>query len=783
MNYNKIKKFVIFSCVALAGIQAMVYTGHALKTQSKDAWIEKARNDAERVTEIGLFWFSSIHAQLKGVSILFYGSTRVTEIEFLNALDVAEKQESLIPAANMAFVEMSKKQGYTITFSSDSSGLLAVHSNPALHKEIHFTLKLAFKNPHKAIMGPVFKDTKGSSFAAIALFAPNNGKEGALVSVLNLNDFFKGLSSLHIPSGLILRVSEPEHKENPIYGSSSPSENTVHTFYIRADSGQAHWIYYWDLDHRYHGGPALGLGNVIQFGGTAMIILIFTMLGRLSLENEKINRRVLERTTQLESAKQAAEEANQAKSLFLANISHEIRTPMNSILGFSDVLKDRINDPQSAHFLRLIHTSGNALLGIINDILDLSKIEAGKFKLEYSPVSPQHLFGEIETIFDQKIKAKGLQLIIDIPPELPEALLLDETRLRQILINLVGNAIKFTETGYIKLSVKKPYLENKQQSSFNFLFSVEDTGIGIPEDQLKKIFNAFEQQSGQKAAQFGGTGLGLTISRRLLEMMNGEIIARSNAGNGSTFEIIIKDVEVSPVTALLNQREKEIDFKSIRFEESIILVADDIDFNRELVKTYFKDYTFTIMEAENGLETIEKAKKYHPHLILLDMKMPEMDGYEAAAILKHDEKLKKIPLIALTASAMQQDEEIIKNLCDSYLKKPVSKTDLIAEIMKFLPHTRISNHTPEKTSLERAPEFMNEFPGLLKVIKSEQAQCRSLAHLMIIDEIKKFSIEMKDLAIEHKCAPFNNWSEDLFLATEEFDIEEIQKLLAEFSTF
>ncbi|MCP4345110.1 MAG: AAA family ATPase [Desulfobacterales bacterium] len=385
--------------------------------------------------------------------------------------------------------------------------------------------------------------------------------------------------------------------------------------------------------------------------------------------------------------REAADAANKAKSEFLASMSHEIRTPMNSVLGFTEILKTRIEDPELSSYLESVHAGGKSLLKLINDILDLSKVEAGKLNPEYTAVSPRDIFDEMLIVFGQKIKEKGLELIIDIPPELPKALLFDEIRLRQILINLIGNAVKFTEKGYIKLSVNYRYPDDIHHSTLDFIFSVKDTGKGIPEDQLDSIFEAFYQVKEQKFSQFGGTGLGLAITSRLIEMMDGEISVTSELGKGTVFNIILKGVEVVSAEALESQRQKQIDFASIQFEKSIILIADDIEFNRKLVKCFFEDYDFTLLEAENGREAIEKARQYHPHLILLDMKMPETDGYETAGLLKKDDALKAIPVIAITASSMKKDEHLINCLCDSYLKKPVSRTDLISEIMKFLPHT------------------------------------------------------------------------------------------------
>ncbi|MFC6669962.1 ATP-binding protein [Marinobacterium aestuariivivens] len=267
---------------------------------------------------------------------------------------------------------------------------------------------------------------------------------------------------------------------------------------------------------------------------------------------EKLDQRVRQRTAELEEAKEAAlrsareaQLANRSKSAFLANMSHEIRTPMNAILGFTDILAGQIRDPQQRQYLTSIQSSGKSLLTLINDILDLSKVEAGKLELIPTAVNPRDLCAEMEQLFSQRMAEKQLEFRIDIDDELPPALILDETRIRQILINLIGNAVKFTERGHIRLALRCHY-PTASKSSLDLLLEVEDSGIGIPESQQQAVFGAFEQRSGQSAERYGGTGLGLAICKRLVELMG----ARSTSTAGRTGAVVSR----SDCTASVSRR-------------------------------------------------------------------------------------------------------------------------------------------------------------------------------------------------------------------------------------
>ncbi len=315
--------------------------------------------------------------------------------------------------------------------------------------------------------------------------------------------------------------------------------------------------------------------------------------------------------TELKEAQEAAEAATQAKSIFLANMSHEIRTPMNAILGFSDILAGLITDNIQKEYLTSIKASGRSLLRLINDILDLSKVEAGKFSLEYAPFNIKAVFNEMEQIFSQKIQEKKLDFSLEIDKLMPSGIILDEVRLRQILLNLIGNAIKFTDTGEIKLIITN--LTPHKNDSMDIEIRVVDSGIGVNEDDKEHIFGAFDQQKGQSNAKYAGTGLGLAISKRLAEMMNGTIVVKNNEDKGCSFYVTLKDVEVSDeyIEEQTEIKEKTDDIikddSKIENIDELILKLDNLgeEYKNSLDSMIMND----IEEFSNKIE--ELGKKYN----------------------------------------------------------------------------------------------------------------------------------------------------------------------------
>ncbi len=482
---------------------------------------------------------------------------------------------------------------------------------------------------------------------------------------------------------------------------------------------------------------------------------------------------------ELRRAKESAEVASRAKSEFLSNMSHELRTPLNAVTGFSELLSSLVSDQKQKSYLNAIKTAGKSLLTLINDILDLSKIEAGMMEIRPMPVNPIMIFNEIEQIFKMKIIDKNLQFITDIDKDLP-ALMLDETRFRQILLNLVGNAIKFTEKGHIKLTAKKTY-KTDDQGRADLIISVEDTGIGVPKQEQENIFEPFRQQDGQITSKYSGTGLGLSISKRLVEIMNGRITVDSSADAGSTFEIILRDVDVSLSEVPLAE-ERTFDIENISFETAKILVTDDVESNREMLSELLSRVNLDVLTAENGQEAVLMAREYQPDIILMDIRMPVMDGIEATKRLKNNPKTRDIPIIAVTASSTAHDRsEILAEGLDGYLTKPVKLNALFDELSHYLDYTEKSRHVHERDN-QLACDDIERLPELVSTLRNEILPClHDLQGAMIMGDIKEFGNRLQSLGKEHRVRELVRCGEELNEFARNFDITNIDSRFKELS--
>ena len=440
---------------------------------------------------------------------------------------------------------------------------------------------------------------------------------------------------------------------------------------------------------------------------------LMSMVRSRTQDLENTHQELLEINKRLEEAKWSAEEANRSKTMFLANMSHEIRTPMTAIIGYTEIIReeDEQNNmpPERITALDTILRNGRHLMTIINDILEISKIEAGKMKVEPVECSISSVLADVMAMMHIRAGEKGIYLSSDFTGLIPETIRTDPNRLRQILINLIGNAIKFTDKGGVHLNIR--YLDDDPRDPL-MQFDVVDTGIGLTEEHCEKLFQPFTQADTSTGQNYGGTGLGLVISRRLANLLGGDVsIAESEPGKGSTFRVTVStgplgdtkmitpNIDTSAIGEKLQRQEKRGPWPPIHAR---VLLAEDYMENQRLISLILNKAGADVTVADNGKVAYEKAIKAKNEgkpfdAILMDMQMPVMDGYQATQRLRSENYTE--PIIAMTAHAMAGDQEkCLKTGCDSYLSKPICREELLDALQKIVDRKKEESHTDAESS-------------------------------------------------------------------------------------
>jgi len=646
----------------------------AFRRDALRAWQGQAEQAARWLSGTLLSWLEESYAPISGLAILAENSETLEEWEFLNGIDDMEARATAFFLDSAAYLRRGEDGDPEMIYSTDSTGPLASGAETAIPIGLSQTAQAAFDEPDRILLGRPLEREKGPTVSIVVLsIEERDGTLAVVAGLVNYDALVEGLFEQHVPAGFSLQIAGKFLGGEPITVYGESNENSLYSVTTRTISADADLSITWAVDADFEGGPAYSLSHVVLVAGTTVNAVIALFIGMLLRRNQLISLRIREATRELARSRDAAEVANRAKSAFLANMSHELRTPMNAILGYSEMLIEEAEDDgdeSAIEDLKRIHAAGSHLLSLINDVLDLSKIEAGRMEVVLDTFPVSELIDEVVSTIDGMVKKNDNQLQVEVDPSLG-VMRADLTKVRQALFNLLSNAAKFTTDGAIRLVAQAESVQGEPW----IRMSVTDSGIGISPEKFDLVFEEFSQAEDSTSRRYGGTGLGLPISRRFCQMMGGDITVESSVGEGSTFTIHL------PLTVRLVEGSSAAETGKTPAvvpepgSDRTVLVVDDDPVALDLIGRTLQRADVRVVTTGSGREALRLASSLRPAVITLDVIMPDMDGWEVLRELKQNPDTHDIPVIMLT---MTQDQSLGYAMgATEFLTKPVQRVQLV----------------------------------------------------------------------------------------------------------